>query len=75
MTTSIKAVPSTWHTAPSAAQLSDMAVIPGSDCPVSPSAASRNSSAKGSPKMKRTWVAPNVPIVLVSPACAPLRKT
>ncbi len=35
----------------------------------------KNRIEKGSPKTNRTWVAPNVPILLVKDACEPLRKT
>ena len=73
MAASISAVAAICVNAPFRTQAQKIAGGRGNGAPAASSTMARKISANGSPKRKRTWVAPTVPSVVVSSRCAALR--
>src|SRR5262245_57254102 len=75
MAASRRAVALICASAAAALQATMLALSVGRPWPVARSTRARNTRPKGSPKRKRTWVAPTVPSVVVNSFCCALRKT
>ena len=73
MAASISAVAATCASAPSITHGQNISGGSGGACRSAIMTATRKMSANGNPNRKRTWVAPTVPSLAVSPRCVALR--